>query len=84
MNQIRMRPKHQVTLPASIVREANIKPDDMLSVVYLNGSIVITPQPRNAKAASLMSFAGIGRGLWGQSTAEVDAALADMKGAWDR
>jgi len=29
MPEIRMRPKHQVTLPASVVRAANLQPDDL-------------------------------------------------------
>jgi hypothetical protein len=69
MSTIRMRPKHQVTLPAGVVRQANIQTDDVLSVVYLNG---------------LMSFAGIGKGLWGDSPEAVDASLRDMKDAWQR
>jgi bifunctional DNA-binding transcriptional regulator/antitoxin component of YhaV-PrlF toxin-antitoxin module len=84
MTHIRLRPKHQVTLPASIVRQAKIKADDTLSVVYLNGSIVITPTRPKPKGADLMSFAGIGRGLWGDSPSAVDATLRSMKDAWER
>jgi hypothetical protein len=84
MSNIRMRPKHQVTLPASIVRQASIQTDDVLSVVYLNGSIVITPQAVGRKAPGLMSFAGIGKGLWGDSPEAVDATLREMKDAWQR
>jgi hypothetical protein len=84
MSTIRIRPKHQVTLPASIVRQASIQTDDVFSVVYLNGSIVITPQLAGRKAPSLMSFAGIGKGLWGDSQEAVDATLRDMKNAWHR
>jgi hypothetical protein len=32
----------------------------------------------------LMSFAGIGKGLWGDSPEAVDASLRDMKDAWQR
>jgi hypothetical protein len=84
MSTIKMRPKHQVTLPATIVRQANIHTDDVLSVVYLNGSIVITPQALGRKAPNLMSFAGIGKGLWGDSPEAVEANLRAMKNAWQR
>jgi antitoxin component of MazEF toxin-antitoxin module len=42
MPEIRMRAKHQITLPASVVRAANLKVDDRLNVDYINGVIVIT------------------------------------------
>ena len=84
MPDIRMRRKHQVTLPASIVRQAGIKPDDKLSVRYLNGSIVITPKQTERASHDIMRFAGIGRGLWGKSPEEVDRTLCEMKNAWER
>jgi len=84
MPEIRMRPKHQITLPASVVREAKIKPDDRLTVTYLNGSIIITPKLGAEAKDDIMSFAGIGRGLWGSTPQAVDATLADMKNAWER
>ncbi len=83
MPEIRMRPKHQITLPASVVREAKIKLDDRLTVTYLNGSIIITPK-LDAQAQDIMSFAGIGRGLWGSTPQAVEATLTDMKHAWER
>ncbi len=84
MPDIRMRPKHQVTIPASIMRLAQIKPDDTLSVTYLNGSIIITPKVRHQEEINILSFAGIGRGLWGDTVEDVDATLLTMKDAWER
>ena len=78
-----MRPKHQITLSASVVREAKIKLDDRLTVTYLNGSIIITPK-LDAQAQDIMSFAGIGRGLWDSTPQAVEATLTDMKHAWER
>ncbi len=46
MAEIRMRRKHQVTLPASIVRLAGIEPEDMLTVTFTNGAIVIKPKTK--------------------------------------
>ena len=44
MPEIRMRLKYRITLPASLVRQANIKLDDKLAVTYVNGSIILTPK----------------------------------------
>jgi antitoxin component of MazEF toxin-antitoxin module len=81
MPEIRMRPKHQVTLPASIVREASIKPDDRLSVVFTNGNIVITPV-RNEVKDDVMSYAGIFRGAWGNTPEQVEATIHNLRNEW--
>ncbi|MFZ3083547.1 AbrB/MazE/SpoVT family DNA-binding domain-containing protein [Rhodoferax ferrireducens] len=84
MPEIRMRPKHQVTLPASVVREAKLKPDDRLTVTFINGSIIITPKHDAKDEDDIMSFAGIGHGLWGNTPEEVDQTLCNMKNSWER
>ena len=84
MPEIRMRPKHQVTLPASVVRAAKLKPDDRLTVTFINGSIIITPKHDAKDQDDIMSFAGIGHGLWGNTPEEVDQTLRNMKDSWER
>lgn len=84
MPEIRMRPKHQITLPASVVREAKLKPDDRLTVTFINGSIIITPKHDAKDQDDIMSFAGIGHGLWGNTPEEVDQTLCNMKNSWER
>lgn len=86
MPEIRMRPKHQVTLPASIVRQAAIQPDDRLAVEFINGAIIIIPVSTTPATPSddVMSFAGIGRGVWGASTAEVEATVRNLRQEWER
>lgn len=84
MPEIRMRPKHQVTLPASLVRQANIKLDDKLAVSYVNGSIILTPSTVGKSQTDIMAFAGIAKGLWGNTAKEIDRTLASMKSGWER
>ena len=84
MPEIRMRPKHQVTLPASLVRQANIKLDDRLAVSYVNGSIILTPCAASTNQTDIMAFAGIANGLWGNTAQEIDRNLNDMKSGWER
>ncbi len=80
MPEIRMRRKHQVTLPASIVRQAGIKPDDMLTVTFMNGAIFIKPKIADAgPQEDLMSYAGIGRGLWGNTPEEIKASIRSLR-----
>lgn len=84
--EIRMRPKHQVTLPASIVRKANFQVDDRLYVDFVNDTIIIKRKDsKPAKPAkTIMSYAGIGSSLWGNTTTEVEATIRDLRSSWER
>lgn len=84
MPEIRMRPKNQLTLPASVVRAAQIELDDRLTVDFVNGVIVITPKKAKTKQVDLMSYVGSGRGIWGKDTAEVDATIRNLRDSWER
>jgi bifunctional DNA-binding transcriptional regulator/antitoxin component of YhaV-PrlF toxin-antitoxin module len=84
MPEIRMRPKHQVTLPASVVRAANIQLDDRLMVKYVNGNIIITPKKNDAPPVDVMAFAGIGRGLWGDTPEAVEQTVRELRNQWER
>lgn len=84
MPEVRVRPKHQITLPVSIVRAAGIALDDRLKVSYANGSIILTPHASGEKSADLMNFAGIGRGLWGATPGEMEQNLGKLRNEWER
>jgi len=81
MPEIRMRPKHQVTLPANIVRQAKLSLDDRLEVSYTNGVIVLTPRPNAAVVQNfdVMAYAGIGKGVWGSTSDEVNKYINDLR-----
>ncbi len=85
MPEIRMRTKHQVTLPASIVREANLQTDDRLMVTLVNGNILISPKRAQPQLTqSVLAFAGVGRGVWGQTADEVEARVRLLRNEWER
>ncbi|WP_297484517.1 AbrB/MazE/SpoVT family DNA-binding domain-containing protein [Ferrovum sp.] len=84
MSQVRVRLKHQITIPARIAEAAHIKPDDMLEVAYANGVVTLVPVNRKARKGSAMAYAGIARGLWGQTTAEIEADLKGGHDSWER
>lgn len=85
MPEIRMRSKNQFTLPASVVRESGIQIDDKLSVMCVNGSIVITPfTNKKLGVDGVMGFAGIAHGVWGDSSEEVEQTLRNDRGTWER
>ena len=84
MSTVRVRPKHQITLPVSIVNQAGIHQDDLLEAGYVNGVITLVPKARQSRHGDIMDYAGIARDVYGKTTEEVDAALSHLRDAWER
>lgn len=84
MSQVRIRPKHQITLPSRIVAAAHLKPNDVLEVAYANGVVTLVPVSRKERKGSVMAYAGIARGIWGQTTEEIEAGLSSDRASWER
>lgn len=82
--QIRVRDKGQVTLPMSIVRDAHIRPNDVLSVDFRNGVIMMYVNDAQPKKRAVQNLIGMTSGLYGQSSAEIDAYLAADRDSWER
>ena len=84
MAEVRMRPKHQITLPASVVKAAKLETDDRMQVEFSNGVIVITPVKQFASKIDAMSYAGIGKGLWGKTPQQLDNVIGELRDSWER
>ncbi len=84
MSQVRIRHKHQITLPSRIVAAAHLKPDDVLEVAYANGVVTLVPVSRKERKGSVMAYAGIARGIWGQTADEIEAGLNSDRASWER
>lgn len=82
--QIRVRDKGQVTLPMSIVRDAHIRPNDVLSVDFRNGVIMMYVNDTQPKKLTIQSLVGMTSGLYGSSAADVDAYLNADRDSWER
>ena len=84
MAQIRVRPKHQITIPARIARMAGIKVGDCLEVGYTNGVVTLSPSGHSVQPKSLMAYAGIAHGAWGQTLEDFERALTSERASWER
>jgi bifunctional DNA-binding transcriptional regulator/antitoxin component of YhaV-PrlF toxin-antitoxin module len=87
MLEVRIRRKHQITLPASVVREAGLEVDDRLIFYVNNGTITMIPKSSLSTKEGepdLMSFSGIGKKLWGDTPEAVDAAILNLRDSWSR
>jgi bifunctional DNA-binding transcriptional regulator/antitoxin component of YhaV-PrlF toxin-antitoxin module len=86
MLQVRVRDKHQITLPAPVVRAAGIGMNDVLDVSYKDGAITLsTPRAAKKKRPSLMDLAGSLKesGYW-RNAKEIDAYIAGERKSWER
>jgi bifunctional DNA-binding transcriptional regulator/antitoxin component of YhaV-PrlF toxin-antitoxin module len=85
MPQVRVRNKHQITLPASVARAASVGVNDVLDVSYKEGIITLMTQRIPAKKRpSLMELAGCAKGLYGRTPEEIEAYVANERASWER
>ena len=84
MSQVRVREKHQVTLPMAVVRSAGIRENDMLEVGFKNGIITLATKKAVVPKRSLMDFVGITKGLYGKDAKQVAQYLDAERDSWER
>lgn len=86
MPLVTLRPKGQLTIPAQILQQWNIKPYDQVEINFQNGVVMIVPVNRKAtnKRRNFSAFTGIGRGMWGENPAEVQASIRNLRDSWTR
>lgn len=84
MPQVRVREKHQVTLPVSIVRAANINPNDVLDVTYRSGVITLVTSKAAGKKRSLRDYVGAMQGVYGSTAQEVHSYINNERDAWGK
>ena len=56
----------------------------MLDVSYANGVVTLIPANRKERKESVMVYAGIVQGVWGQTTIEIEAGLQAARDSWER
>ena len=86
MPEVRLRPKGQVTIPASIIEKAHLTEDVMLDVELVNGVITMTPHPqgKGCTREDIMAYAGIFQGAWGDTPKKVDETVSKLRDEWER
>lgn len=81
-SEIRVRQKHQITLPMSIIQQAHISENDKLEIIYRNGSIIMRPKKQISSSASV--YAGIANGIWGHTNEEIEKNIRSLRDSWTR
>ena len=70
--------KHQITLPARLVREMGLQPGDQLAVELDGLRLILHPRPKDW----LSYTAGSMPGYYGKTKEEIDAYLREVRGSW--
>lgn len=84
MLDVRLPKDKQITIPDSVLRSANISPDDELDVRYQEGVIMLICSNKTTNKTNLLDFAGSTSGLYGKNTAERQAYLACERTSWEK
>jgi bifunctional DNA-binding transcriptional regulator/antitoxin component of YhaV-PrlF toxin-antitoxin module len=86
--QVKLREKGQVTIPVEVLQEWRLKnqvnTNDFIDVSLSNGVLMLIPSKRAEGKRDLLSFAGSGRGLWGNTEQEIESSIAALRNSWSR
>jgi bifunctional DNA-binding transcriptional regulator/antitoxin component of YhaV-PrlF toxin-antitoxin module len=88
MPQVKLREKGQLTIPAELLQEwsrlHNVVTNDSIEVNLSNGVLMLVPTKRHAARRDIMSFAGVGKGLWGDTQEDIEASIHALRNSWAR
>ncbi len=88
MPQLKLREKGQVTIPIDLLQEwgrkNNVTTNDAIDVHLSNGVLMLIPTKRHAAKRDIMSFAGAGKGLWGNTHEEIETTIQELRSSWAR
>jgi bifunctional DNA-binding transcriptional regulator/antitoxin component of YhaV-PrlF toxin-antitoxin module len=84
METVRMRERRQLTLPADVVEQVQIKTNDALQVAVVNGDIQLTPLLiASNKKISMRSFLGIAKGVYASGDQSSPSQyVEDLRNEW--
>ncbi len=84
MAEVRLRPKGQLTIPASIIAQAKLAEDASFDIAFVGGVITLTPRVKDKKKDDILSYAGIFKGAWGETREEFDETTKSLHNEWER
>ncbi len=79
MPVVTLSSKHQITLPAEMVRNLGLEGGDKLIVELVGDHIVLLPQPESWADY----FVGSMKGVYGSTREEIDRYIAEVRYGWD-
>lgn len=88
MPEVKLREKGQITIPSEILQEWGLKnhvhTNDAVEAVLVNGVVMLIPKKRRNSKRDILSFAGVGKGLWGDTPEAIEQSLQGIRESWTR
>ena len=85
MTRITIQPEGQLTIPAEILSAWRLTSHGDIDVQLVNGVIMLIPwQRRETIEHDILSYAGMGHGLWGQTPEATENSIHELRHSWNR
>ncbi|WP_428354225.1 AbrB/MazE/SpoVT family DNA-binding domain-containing protein [Methyloprofundus sp.] len=84
MPMVKIRPKGQITIPSEILHAWKIHTEDKVNVNLINGIVTLTPVKRLENKKSILSYAGIAKGMWGKTAEDIDHFITNERESWEK
>lgn len=84
MPMVKIRPKGQITIPSEILNAWSIHVEDKVNVNLVNGIVTLTPVKRLDNKKSILSYAGIAQGIWGETAEDIDHFISHERDSWEK
>ena len=85
MPMIRVRDKHQITLPKEIVLNLNLKPNSYIEYQIMpEGVFIRSVQFQPKEPVDIFKYAGIGKKRLFKTAQEADQFISDLRDEWER
>ena len=82
MSAVRLRERHQITLPSDVVLAAGLETDDSLEVTYVNGIIQLMPTKNSPHRADISRFVGAAGSSYGTGSEDINQYVRDQRDSW--
>lgn len=83
MVRVTIRNRNQLTVPVDIAAAAGLTSGSLCDMEYVNGVITITPADTPTRRP-LSDYAGIARGVWGDTEDEIENRIREDRESWER
>lgn len=84
MPMIRVREKHQITLPKEVVSFLHIKPDSYIEYSITGNGVVIRSSHFKPKRIDIFRYAGAGKRRVYKTAQEADTFISNLRDEWER
>jgi hypothetical protein len=84
MPTVKIQLQGQITLPDDILQAWHLPLNEEINVSLVDGVVTLTPVNHLKRKQSIMAYAGIARGLWGDTADDIDNFIRHERDSWEK